>query len=124
LSAEQGLPSKIISHLVDDGTGNLWIGSQDGILRVAKNDLRLCANGEAKSIHCLSYGRAEGLTVDTCLGGFQPGARRTDDGRIWFPTVRGLAIVDPANVTTNSVPPPVDVEALCVDDVTTNVLSR
>ncbi|MBI3853642.1 MAG: ATP-binding protein [Verrucomicrobia bacterium] len=117
ISAAQGLPSKIMSHIVADGIGHFWLGTQGGILRVSKSDLERCAGDQTSSVHCLSYGRAEGLSAPTCLGGFQPGACKSADGRLWFPTVKGLAVVDPANVTTNSVPPPVVIEALFVDGV-------
>lgn len=123
ISVGQGLPSKTLSHIVDDGAGYLWIGSQGGILRVSKADLHRCANRETDGtdgIRCLSYGRAEGLTAQVSPGGFQPGACRTADGRLWFPTVQGLAVVDPAEVTSNPVPPPVVIEALYVDGSTTN----
>jgi len=115
VGAEQGFPSGAISHIVDDGAGNFWMGSQHGILRVSKADLERCADGATNVIHCLSYGRADGLASQNCSGGFQPGACKTSDGRLWFPTAKGVAIVDPANVTTNAVPPPVVIEELRVD---------
>ena len=44
---------------------------------------------------------------------------------IWFPTMKGLAVVDPANVTSNSVPPPVVIESLFIDgDTTKNWMNR
>src|SRR5437667_8169567 len=103
---EQALPASVITHLVDDGAGNLWIGSHRGILRASKADLNRCADGQAKSVHCLTYGKAEGLVSQSCSGGFQPGACKTADGLLWFPTSKGLAIIDPVNVTTNQVQPP------------------
>jgi ligand-binding sensor domain-containing protein/signal transduction histidine kinase len=124
VSQEHGLPSKVISHIVDDNAGHLWMGSQNGIVRVSKVDLHRCANAEAKTLHCLNYGRSEGLTAQSCSGGFQPGACRTSDGRLWFPTAKGLAVVDPANVTSNSVPPPVVIESLFVDGSPTNLLTQ
>ncbi len=114
LGPEQGIPGRSISHIVDDGAGNLWMGSERGILRASKLDLCRCADGAVKSIHCLSYGKAEGLASPMCSGGFQPGACRGPDGRLWFPTAKGLAIVDPAEVTTNRVAPPVKIEELRV----------
>src|SRR5882724_4400922 len=115
IGPDQGLPNGIISHVVDDGAGNLWMGSHRGILRASKADLNRCANGDTRSIHCLSYGKAEGLETESCSGGFQPGACRTPDGLLWFPTAKGLAIIDPINVTTNRVEPPVVIEGLLVD---------
>ena len=117
ITAERGLPSKAISHIVDDESGYLWLGSQNGILRVRKTDLHQCANGQIQCIQCLSYGQDEGLAARPCTSGFQPGACRSPDGRLWFPTIEGLAVLDPCNVSTNPVPPPVAIEALLVDGV-------
>lgn len=117
VGTEQGLPSKVIAHIVDDGAGYLWLGTQAGILRVNKSDLNLCADGQSASVRCLSFGRAEGLTTQICPGGFQPGACKAADGRLWFPTVKGLAVLNPRNVAANSVVPPVVIESLLVDGI-------
>jgi signal transduction histidine kinase len=55
------------------------------------------------------------MASQKCSGGFQPGVCKTADGRLWFPTAKGLAIIDPANFTTNIVPPPVVIEELSVE---------
>ena len=116
ISSPQGMLASIISQIADDGAGNLWLGSHHGILRVSKADLNRCANGEARTVRCLSYGKAEGLASQKCSGGFQPGVCQTTDGRLWFPTAKGLAIIDPRSFTTNTVPPPVVIEELLVED--------
>ncbi len=115
LNAKQGLPSNVICHLVDDQEGYLWVGSHKGILRASKKDLNQCADGTIQSFQWLGYGKTEGMASQTCAGGFQPGAARAPDGRMWFPTAKGLAIVDPANVRTNIAAPPVVIEELLAD---------
>ncbi len=117
ISAEQGLLASIISEIAEDNDGNLWMGSHHGILRVSKADLNRCADGVVKTVRCLSYGKAEGLTSLKCSGGFQPNVCKTTDGRLWFPTTKGLAVIDPGNFTTNTVPPPVVIEDLIVEGV-------
>jgi ligand-binding sensor domain-containing protein/signal transduction histidine kinase len=115
ISVPQGLLDSIISQIADDDAGNLWMGSHHGILRASKAELNRCADGDTKLIRCLNYGKAEGLASQKCSGGFQPGVCKTADGRLWFPTTRGLAIIDPGNFTTNAAPPPVVIEELIVD---------
>jgi len=115
VSTPQGMLASLISQIADDGAGNLWLGSHHGILRVSKADLNRCADGKAKSVRCLGYGKAEGLASQKCSGGFQPGVCQTPDGRLWFPTAKGLAIIDPRNFTTNTVPPAVVIEELLVE---------
>src|SRR4030095_880371 len=40
---------------------------------------------------------------------------RTRDGRLWFPTQAGLAVIDPESVPLNQVPPPVLIEGGLID---------
>jgi signal transduction histidine kinase len=51
-----------------------------------------------------------------CAEGLQPAGCKTADGRLWFPTSKGLVAVNPLDVETNPLPPPVEMEAMQVDD--------
>jgi len=115
ITTAQGLASDIICHIVGDGRGNLWMGSHRGILRASLGDLNRCADGATSSVPCLSYGKAEGLLSELCSGGFQPGASMSADGRLWFPTAKGVGIVNRADVAPNTNIPPVVIEELRVD---------
>lgn len=117
ITTTNGLPTPVILHIVDDKTGNFWFGSTRGILRAAKVDLDRCADGRSAFVRFLTYGEAEGLSSDVCSGGFQPGACLAPDGRLWFPTKKGLALIDPSEVATNSAKPPVTIEAMLVDNL-------
>jgi signal transduction histidine kinase/ligand-binding sensor domain-containing protein len=115
IGAEQGLPATVICHIVDDECGYLWFGSDRGVFRIAKTDLQRCADGAAKTVQCLSFGKAEGMASLICSGGFQPGACRTEQGLLWFPTAKGIAMIDPVNLALNQTPPPVVIEELRVE---------
>ncbi len=64
----------------------------------------------------LTYGINDGLPTLECSEGLQSAGGRTADGRLWFPTAKGLVAVDPAGVNPNPRPPPVRIEQLLVDD--------
>lgn len=115
VSTKNGLPSNVICHMADDGRGNFWLSSYAGIFRVPKNDLRHCADAGG-TIYCFTYGKRDGLSTLECSGGFQPSGCQTSDGRLWFPTSKGLAVVDPANVRINPLPPPTIIEEIKVED--------
>jgi signal transduction histidine kinase len=116
IGMRQGLPNNVICHLVEDRRGFFWIGSHGGILRVAKAELDRCAEGEISAVSGLVYGRGDGMPTLECAGGLQPAGTQTADGRLWFSTSKGLVAVDPENVTTNQLAPPVVIEELRVDD--------
>ena len=116
IGKDQGLPDSVICDIEDDGNGYFWMSSHDGIIRADKAELNRCADGQIKEVRCLTYGISDGLPTLECSGGLQPAGCRTADGRLWFPTSKGLGIVDPQNIITNQFPPPVVIEAVLVDD--------
>ncbi len=116
INRDQGLPNDIIGDIESDGRGYLWMSSYSGIIRVSEDDLNLCAGGKLAEVPCLTYGIDDGLPTLQCSEGLQPAGCKTDDGRLWFATAKGLVAVDPAGVRTNALPPPVRIETLSVDD--------
>ena len=112
----QGLPHGHICTILEDGLGFLWLSSRGGIFRVAKADLDRCADGLTTEVSCLACGLGDGMPTLACSAGLQPAGCKTPDGRLWFPTAKGLVVVDPRQVKRDSVPPPVVVEAVLLDD--------
>ncbi|MBK8001256.1 MAG: hypothetical protein IPK15_21745 [Verrucomicrobia bacterium] len=110
-----GLPDEVISQIVADDLGNLWFGCNQGIFRVAQREFEAVVSGKAPSVNAISYGRAEGMESLECTGGFHPAGLKTRDGKLWFSTVKGLVMVDPANISLNDLPPPVVVDEVQVD---------
>jgi signal transduction histidine kinase/streptogramin lyase len=114
-TTHHGLVDDVICHIADDGRGQYWFSSNQGIFRVGKEELNQFADGRRTRIQCVAYGRSDGLPALECEGGCQPAGCRSRDGRLWFPTIRGLVVVDPAKVNTNTVAPPVHIESIVVD---------
>ena len=69
----------------------------------------------SNSISCRTYGEADGLPTRECSSGSQPAACRTLDGRLWFPTIKGVVSVNPAELKPNLQPPLVMIESVLVD---------
>jgi signal transduction histidine kinase/streptogramin lyase len=115
IGTAQGLPSDVICDIEDDGRGNFWFSSHAGIFRASKKLLHLCADGLTNSVHCVSYDKGDGLPTSECSGGFQPAGLLAADGRLWFPTSKGLVVLDPTERNINHLPPPVIVENLLVN---------
>jgi signal transduction histidine kinase/ligand-binding sensor domain-containing protein len=115
ISISQGLPNDVICDIEDDEHGNFWFSSHGGIFRVSKNLLNACADGLTNSVHCIVYGKGDGLPTLECSGGFQPAGCRTADGRLWFPTSKGLVAVDTSEPKLNQLPPPVIIEDLLIN---------
>ncbi len=114
-----GLASDSIGYLINDDAGNLWLGSYEGLLRVEKKSLADFVAGAVKTVSCRTF-----LTRE-CSAGAQPAALRAPNGKLYFPTLVGVAAVDPADLKPDTNPPPVVIESVLVDGVEqkTNALS-
>ncbi len=114
-SREDGLPVSNLGYLIEDELGFLWAGSNAGLMRVRKQDLADFASGTNTTFFCRLYGEPDGLPSGECTQGSQPAAHQSADGRLWFPTIRGLVTVDPRGIVPNTNPPPVTIEAVFLD---------
>ncbi len=114
-NTKNGLFNNGVFATVEDGKGNFWISSNKGIFRVNKQQLNDFADGKIASYDSVGYGKQDGMLNTECNGGRQPSAITEDDGSIWFPTLEGIAIVNPDSRTTNRLPPPVQIESVEID---------
>ncbi|MBI3005975.1 MAG: hypothetical protein HYY49_11270 [Ignavibacteriales bacterium] len=111
----EGLFDDVVSQILEDDKGNFWMSCNRGIFWIAKKELNELAEGKTNRISCVSYGSADGLKSQECNGGSQPAGWKSSDGRLWFPTVKGLAVINPNNIRTNRLPPPVVIEEIVAD---------
>jgi ligand-binding sensor domain-containing protein/signal transduction histidine kinase len=114
-STDNGLASNSIDYIIEDDAGCLWIGSNAGLMRIQKSSLNDFAQRPGQIIACRTYGEADGLPTRECSAGSQPAACRSPDGRLYFPTTKGLVSVNPADIKTNPQPPLVMIESVRVD---------
>lgn len=122
---DDGLVSNSIGYLIEDSEGYLWLGSNAGLMRILKSSLNDFTRGTTNLISCRTYGKADGLPTRECSIGSQPAACRTSDGRLWFPTTKGVVSVNPAELKRNLQAPTVMIESVLVEgrEQKTNLLS-
>lgn len=110
-----GLFSNGVFQILEDDAGNFWMSSNQGISRVDRQQLNDYAEGRTAPLNLLSYGVADGMRIAECNGGQQPAGFRSREGRLWFPTIAGVVVVDPRALTFNSLPPPVLIQSVYLD---------
>ena len=104
------LSADVIYRILEDKQQNLWCSSNKGIFRVNKNEL------DKTNPNPVFYGPADGTLTRECSGGGHPAGWKTSDGRMWFATIKGLAVIDPENIPLNTSPPPIAIEQLFIDN--------
>ena len=114
---KDGLFNNGVFQILEDSHGSFWMSSNRGIYRVSKQQLNDLAAGKRKTVATVSYGRSDGMLNAECNGGLWPAGAKDKDGKLWFPTQDGVAIVDPELVPTNKQPPRVAIESADVDHI-------
>jgi signal transduction histidine kinase/ligand-binding sensor domain-containing protein len=114
-TTSEGLFDNGVFSIIEDDNSNFWISCNLGIYRVRKAELNDLADGHTKRITSVPYNKRDGMLNAECNGVGQPAGIRARDGRIWFPTQHGVAVIDPKRVPVNNQPPAVVVESVFVD---------
>ncbi|MEP7340012.1 MAG: two-component regulator propeller domain-containing protein [Acidobacteriota bacterium] len=114
-TVREGLYDDVAHQILEDGRGNLWISCNKGIYRVSKHELNLVAEGRLKSVTSVAYGLEDGMKSRECNGASPPSGWKTRDGRLWFPTIKGVVVIDPEHLEFNTLPPPVAIDRMLVD---------
>jgi ligand-binding sensor domain-containing protein/signal transduction histidine kinase len=109
---KDGLPDTAVSRIIEDERGNLWMSGNRGVFRVARSQLNDFAEGRIPYLTSVTYGTADGMIIEETNGGF-PAGWRTPDGRLWFPTIKGLVGIEPT--VTPATMPPVVIEHTIAD---------
>ena len=95
ITTEDGLLDDAIFRILEDDSGHLWMSSNKGIFRTSLANLNAFADKRALRVRGIAYGTTDGMKTSECNGGFQPAGWKSRDGRLWFPTMQGLVVLDP-----------------------------
>jgi ligand-binding sensor domain-containing protein len=116
ITTREGLFSDVICEILEDDHGWVWMSCPRGVFRVKREELELVAQGRARSVTSIAYGRSDGMLSELCNGVAKPGAWKGRDGRLWFATSKGVCVIDPDNQASDDRSlPPVVLERVLAD---------
>lgn len=107
-TTREGMNEDIVSRIIVDEKDTFWLLGNRGVSVISRSALNDLADGKIKSIACGSYGVSDGMANSEGNGGNYPAGWRASDGRMWFPSIQGVIVVDAA--ATDPPPPPVYIE--------------
>ena len=113
-----------ISAMLDDGIGDLWLRSGNGVERMPIASLNECAGATATTDGAAAcsfpmrwYGVADGMPSVELPSEGHPAAWRMRDGTLWFATRKGVGVLSPQTLPKGGLQPvPVVIEGVMVDD--------
>jgi ligand-binding sensor domain-containing protein/signal transduction histidine kinase len=112
-----GLPGDTIYGIIEDSHSHLWLSSTSGLFRVSADSLDRRRHGERAPLEVEIFNTDDGMKVSETTGGGHPSSLRAGDGSLWFPTPRGVVVVNAVRSGGSPVvPPPILIEELTADD--------
>lgn len=112
LGRAQGLPSNSPHTVREDAHGHVWVNSNQGIFRISRSGLLAFLAGDEQRLSPLVLGLSDGLTELEGNGGVQPAAAFDQQGRLWFPSQRGVVRFDPLEIPLREHPPRASIDGL------------
>jgi len=122
-STREGLFSDEIFEVIGDDSGFIWMTCRKGLFRVDKKQFDDFDARKITRINCSVFGREDGLPTVQFNGYAKPSAFKSRDGRIWFPTIRGVVALEP-DLKLNDKPPKIFIEEVFVDRRSMNMLEE
>lgn len=103
---DDGLPFWPVHSLALDADGGLWLSGNEGLARVRLEDHARWRAGALAQVPAERLGRRDGLRDVETNGWGHPAKAALTGGRLAYPTVHGVALVDPAALPSVGLSPP------------------
>jgi ligand-binding sensor domain-containing protein/serine phosphatase RsbU (regulator of sigma subunit) len=102
-----------VFEVIEDNVGTFWITCNEGVFTVKKSDLLDYMEGKIQDIPSRLYNKEDGLKVSEAT----PNSRvcKASDGKLWIPTIRGVAVLNPYETDVSNFPPPIAFDFIKVD---------
>ena len=100
---------RTVSGLIESADGALWLNELRGIVRVAPEEVGRLRADPRHRVAFRRFDYLDGLSGAPQMNWTVSTAIEATDGRLWFATDDGLAVIDPARLERNELPPPVSI---------------
>lgn len=112
-TVKEGLQADAIFQAIEDDRHNLWMLANVGIFSIPLNDFYHYSEGEISRISATLYDTTDGLRASITPTSWGVKAK---DGKLWLPTMDGIALINPLDIRINPIPPATHLEKVLIDD--------
>jgi ligand-binding sensor domain-containing protein len=110
-----GLPNDGAFQILEDDNRHFWI-HRIAEFTASNRRINEFADGRRAGVNAMPTANPTECSTPNATADARPRGTKTRDGRLWFPTQDGVAVIDPENIKTNSQPPPVVIETVKIDN--------
>jgi signal transduction histidine kinase/ligand-binding sensor domain-containing protein len=116
-SSANGLPCDNLDSVIKDDGGALWLKGSCGLVQVSPTELDAWLKNPASRFQLHLLDAADGAQAGRVP--FSPGVTKSTDGRLWWAIEGGaVQVLNPANLVSNPLPPPVRIVSVTADGKT------
>jgi len=112
-----------IYRIMKDDWGNIWCSSNRGIFALPESAVETLLRGGDTPFEVWEVSERKGMGSSVCTGGFAAAGFRDRQGKLWFPTMKGVAVIDPLQFASCNADYPLRIGTLEIDENPAN-LSR
>lgn len=119
LTREDGLHFNESYRILADREDYIWLSGNLGLQRIAWTELKRAKDSDESAEVNMAvrlFNEFDGMPNSEANGGFYPAGWKMADGTLWFPTIGGVAVVDPARITREKKRIGIHVQSLRVGD--------
>jgi signal transduction histidine kinase len=114
LDSRNSLPCSSIYRAIRDDEGSFWLYARCGLLRIAASAWAAWLKSPDNKVPVDTLDLHDGAQPASSWKN-QPVASKGPDGRLWFASILYVQMIDPRRIYSNTVPPPVRIEAIVAD---------
>ncbi|HAA15572.1 MAG TPA: hypothetical protein DCE41_29245 [Cytophagales bacterium] len=114
IGIDQGLAGNSVFQLLLDQMDAYWLNTDRGVIRIEQTELQRVARNELDRIsNSKLFNDADGMRSREITGASNMGI--SEEGKLWVPTQLGVTVIDPQNIPLNTLPPPVRIESIRIN---------
>ena len=100
-----------VTGVEESSNGSLWLARTTGVLEIAAPEIKKFLADPSYRVKYRVFDSFDGLS-----GILTRNVIQGTDGKLWFVGLNGLVWMDPANISTNELPPPVLIRSVRAND--------
>ncbi|MCB0803018.1 MAG: response regulator [Flavobacteriales bacterium] len=95
LTTEEGLKENLISSINIDNQDNIWLSGNNGIYKIGKKEIQEVFDKKQRRVYPQTFNKNRGMNISETNGGFQQSSILDSNQQLYYPTMQGLAVLEP-----------------------------
>jgi signal transduction histidine kinase/ligand-binding sensor domain-containing protein len=113
----------LVMEVEETPDGSVWLAENRGVTQVPASEARQALDNPSYRVKCRTFDSFDGLP-GTFMREISSREMQGTDGKVWFAASGGIVQVDPANISTNTIPPPVLIRSVKANGKQTSSLAN